>query len=346
MIRRLWSVAFLFALLAPSRARAQTAGLVTDAQRAYDELEFGRAITLATRATGERMSQPDLLAAWRILGFAYASLDSTRQAREAFKQALFLDPDWMLDESRISPKITSLHALALREVLVVRHPALDSAEFVVGAGGVDLRFTVTRTARVRVRIVSPGGSAVIDSVQGEGQLRLRWDGRLAGDSIPTGGRHTIVIEAVAGRDTYARSLGVEIRPAAVDTTTHINSLPGYDLLPEQVTPPRSWRPLGLALITSAVTGGAALALESGKLGGGPHRELAGVSVASIGIGILAMLRKPAPVPSEANIRYNRIVQDNIARENGRIAADNEGRRRQVRLRIVPAPAAVAGDGSQ
>ncbi|MGE0554355.1 MAG: hypothetical protein AB7R55_13085 [Gemmatimonadales bacterium] len=338
-MRRLLSSLALAALAAAPLA-AQSHPLVRDARIAYQDLDFGRAIGLANRAMEARLDEADQLLAWQLLGFAQASLDSARQAREAFKQALFLDPDWSLDQERVSPKITSLHALALREVLVVRGPRLDSASFVVGSGGADLRFTVTRTARVEVRLTGAGDAVPIDSLTGEGAMAVRWDGRIGGGPAPAG-EYALVIDASSGRDRYSRSVRVAVRASAVDTLAHVTSLAGYDLLSETVVPPRSWRPLGVALITSAVTGGASLALENGALGGGPHRELAGVSVASLGVGILAMLRKPAPVPSEANIRYNRIVRDNIARENERIAAENQRRRALVRLTITPADRSLA-----
>ncbi|MFN0180552.1 MAG: hypothetical protein ACKVZ0_17260 [Gemmatimonadales bacterium] len=337
------SLLTLAVVLAP-RLESQTHPAVREAQAAYDSLSFGRAIRAGQRAVKERLTPADQLRAWQLLGFAYASVDSTRQAREAFKQAVFLDPDLALDESRVSPKITSLYALALREVLVVRTPTVDSTEFVVGRGAVGIRVSVTRTARVELRIAGPNGSAIIDSARGEGSMGFRWDGRLANGVVPAAGIYTVVVEATSGRDSYARSVKLRVTPGAVDTATHLASLPGYDLLPETVVPPRSWRPFGLSLLTSAVAGGAALALESGRLGGGPHRELAGVSVAAIGIGFLSILRKPAAVPSEPNLRYNRIVLDNLARENGRIAIENERRRQQVRLSVVPvAPALTGGE---
>jgi hypothetical protein len=204
---------------------------------------------------------------------------------------------------------------------------------------VGIRFTVTRTARVELRLVGIDGTTVLDSVRGDGAMTVRWDGRLPGGSVPAAGRYAMVVEATAGRDSYARSIEIEIAAAAVDTVAHLTALPGYELLPERVVPPRSWRPLGITLITSAIAGGGALALESGRLGSGPRRELAAVSVASLGIGLLSMIRKPAAVPSEANIRYNRIVRDNLTRENARLAAENEARRRQVRLTIRPILAA-------
>lgn len=341
-----WGAAAAILAAGPRQLVAQSNPLVRGAQAAYDSLDFAGAIRIGQRATRDRLSAVDQVQAWKVLAFAYASLDSARQARDAFKQAVFLDPDWSIDESRVSPKITSLYALALREVLVIRGPAADSASFVIGQGGAGLRFTVTRTARVQVKVSGPGGSTIVDTARGEGLMAFRWDGRLANGTVPEAGTYTVVIEATSGRDSYARSIRLRVTPGAVDTVSHLTSLPGYDLLPETVVPPRSWRPFGLSLLTSAVTGGAALALESGRLGGGPHRELAGISVASIGIGVLSMLRKPAPVPSEANIRYNRIVQDNVARENARIALDNENRRRQVRLRVTPLGSASADGGGE
>jgi hypothetical protein len=55
------------------------------------------------------------------------------------------------------------------------------------------------------------------------------------------------------------------------------------------------------------------------------------------------LRKPAPRPAEANILYNRLLRDQIARRNQDIANENLARRQQVQLTMVPlAKPAVAG----
>jgi tetratricopeptide (TPR) repeat protein len=63
------------------------------ASQAYNNLSFAQAITLVRQASRERLGSDDQARAYELLGFSYASLDSTRQATEAFKQALLLNPN-------------------------------------------------------------------------------------------------------------------------------------------------------------------------------------------------------------------------------------------------------------
>src|SRR3954468_2079099 len=111
------------------------------ASQAYNNLSFAQAIILVRQASRERLGSDDQARAYELLGFSYASLDSTRRATEAFKQALLLNPDRALDAARVSPKITSAFALALAQVLVLRDLRIDSSEFVAGVGSLPIRFT-------------------------------------------------------------------------------------------------------------------------------------------------------------------------------------------------------------
>src|SRR5438876_8804626 len=129
-------------VLAQAPAPSQNATL-RQALQAYDNVDFARAITLARRALGERMTGPDQARAYELLGFSYSATDSQVKAVDAFKQAILLDPDRQLDPNKVSPKITSLFYSALGQVLVVRQLQADSARFIGGQGAVPLRFTVT-----------------------------------------------------------------------------------------------------------------------------------------------------------------------------------------------------------
>ncbi|HEX6058161.1 MAG TPA: hypothetical protein VFZ11_04005 [Gemmatimonadaceae bacterium] len=332
----------LVALVAPPLA-AQGGSPLARAEAAYRDLSYGQAIAQARRALGGRLSAAEQARAWELLGFSYAALDSARQSTDAFKQLLFLSPDRELDPARISPKITSLFALALGQVLVVRHLAADSAAFVAGDGSLPIGYTLTRTARVRARVTGAAGEALVDSSLGEGERRIRWNGLLDGGRAAPSGIYRIVVEASAGRDSYAASLPVRVVAGAVDTVAHLASLPGYDVLPETVVPPRSWRPLGVALIATAATAGAIVALESADLGGSGRRPMLTVGVGATVAGVLATIRRPAPVPAAANIRYNALVREQLARRNAEIAAENARRRQQVLLTIAPlATARLAG----
>lgn len=317
--------------------RAQTSATLRRAADAYANLSYGEAIGLARQASRERLSLEEQARAYELLGLAYASLDSTRQATEAFKQVLLLNPDRGLDPSRISPKITSAFALALAQVLVLRDVRIDSAEFIAGSGSVPIRFNVTRSARLRTRLVGPGGSITIDSTLGEGSVRLTWNGFLSSGQPPVRGAYRLIVEATAGRDSYAASLPFWVEPGVVDTMPHLKSLPGYALLPEKVIPARSWKPVGLALMATSLALGGSLALENSKLGGGGRREILTVGGGAALVGLLATMKKPAPVPAQANILYNSLVREQLARRNAEIAAENAARRRQVKLGIIPQP---------
>jgi hypothetical protein len=322
-------------LLGVSPVQAQQSSTLIRASQAYNGLAFAEAIALARQASRERLNPEERARAFELLAFSYASLDSTRQAAEAFKQALLLNPDRTLDAGRISPKITSAFALALSQVLVLRDLRIDSAEFIAGTGAVPIRFTVTRTARLRTRLVGPGGEVTVDSTLAEGPIRLQWNGLLANGRPPTGGNYRLIVEANAGRDSYAASLPFRVQPGPVDTLRHLTSLPGYELLPETVVPPRSWKPVGLALMASSVVLGGSLALESSKLGAGGRREILAIGAGTALVGVLATVKKPAPVPARANILYNSLVREQLARRNAEIAAENQTRLRQVKLAVVP-----------
>lgn len=320
-------------LLCPLSLAAQESVVLRRASAAYRELEYGDAIALCKQALRERLRGGEQERAYEILGFSFAALDSARQATDAFAQLVLLSPDRELDPARISPKITSLFALARAQVLVVRRFEMDSARIVAGIQFVPLSFTVTRAARIRARIVGGGREALLDSSRVEGTVRLQWNGMMADGLPPTSGAYRLVVEATAGRDSYAASFPLRIDAGAVDTVAHLTSLAGYDFLPESVVPPRSWRPLALASLAAGVVAGTSLALESSRLGGGGSRELLSVSVGTMTLGLLASLKRPAPVPAPANIRYNALVREQLARRNAELVSQNTARRRQVQLTI-------------
>jgi hypothetical protein len=89
------------------------------------------------------------------------------------------------------------------------------------------------------------------------------------------------------------------------------------------------------LLFATGTAAGAFALNTGGLGSTPGRELVGVSVATLAAGLVMTLRKPAPRPAEANIRYNRLLHEQLAQRNADIATENGKRRQQVALTVVP-----------
>jgi len=345
MTRHLRTLAWLVGFAAPAAAGAQTGQNATlrRAQQAYDNLEYRQVVSLAQAALRERLTGPERARAYELLGFTYGALDSILRAVDAFKQVVLIDPERQLDPNRVSPKAYSAFDVALRQVLLVRQLRIDSTSFVGGRGAVPIRFTVTQPARVVTRAIgTSGGSYVIDSGAWNGQVNLSWPARLAnGDPVPAG-NYTVVVEARLGQNAFSASQPIRVSHGSVDTLPSLTSLPGYQYLPETEVPPQSWRPLGLAFL---YTGGAlvgTLGLESSSLGSSSKRELAVVGGAALVTGFVMTLRKPAPRPAAANILYNRLLRDQIARRNQDIAKENVARRQQVQLTLVPLPKPSGG----
>src|SRR5436309_8763942 len=323
-LRYLRAVVCLAGLAVPVVAAGQAAqnATVRRAQQAYDNLEYRQVLTLARAALRERLTGAERARAYELLGFTYGAMDSILKAVDAFKQVVLIDPERQLDPNRVSPKAYSAFDVALRQVLLVRQLRVDSTSFVGGQGAVPIRFTVTQPARVVTRAVGSEGSFLIDSSAWNGQVNLTWPARLAnGDPVPAGS-YTVVVDARLGQNTFAASQPVRVSHGTVDTLPFLMSLPGYQYLPETEVPPQSWRPLGLAFL---YTGGAlvgTVGLESSTLGSSSKRELAVVGGATLVTGLVMTLRKPAPRPAAANILYNRLWRDQIARRNQDIAKEN------------------------
>jgi hypothetical protein len=327
---------------APPALRAQDNATLKQAIAAYDDLNPSQAIRLAKRALTEKLSVRDRARAYEVLGFAYAAIDSAKPASDAFKNLLFLDADRDLDPGRISPKITVVFNLALGQVLVVRHLHVDSTSFVVGSGSLPVDFTITVPAHVRTRIAGPGGTALIDSSVISGSTTLNWKGLLSDGKPPASGVYRILVDAATGADSYSRALTLRIAASPVDTLPHLTSLPGYELLPEMTAPPRSWRPFGIAALVTAGVAGASLALNNSKLGSASQTPLLIVSGSALLVGGLAVAQKPAPVPNTANIRYNNLVKEQLAKQNAEITKENARRRTEVRLKIAGIPETPGG----
>ncbi len=337
MRRRTSLLLVLVGALVPAALSAQQHPTVREARRAYESLEYSRAILNARSALRARLNRADRVTVYEILAFSYGALDSTRQAVEAFRELIFLDPDREPDVQRVSPRITSLYASALGQVLVVRRVAVDSASFVAGRGGAPLRFEVSRPSRVVTRVVGQRIDVAIDSQLVAGTGFVRWLGLTsAGDPVPPGA-YQLVVTAIEGRNEFGTRVPVAVTHGPVDTLPHLTSLPGYTEQPESEVPPRNWRPLGVTVLYAGLASGAALALENTGLDVGSRRELVGVNALALLSGFIMSIRRPDPRPVQANILYNQLLREQLAQRNAEIARENVERRRQVQLTILPVP---------
>jgi len=344
MRRSTWLLALPLLCAAPALA-AQTVQNATlrRAQQAFDNLDYRQALTTAHASLRERLTGFERARAYELLGFTYSGMDSILKAVDAFKQVVLIEPERDLDPNRTSPKALSAFQVALTQILVIRQLRVDSVNFIGGQGVVGIRYTVTQPSRVVTRI-SGGtlGSMRIDSTVANGQVNIRWPARMPnGDPVPAG-NYNVVVDATVGQNTFSASQPIRITHGAVDTLPHLTSLPGYTYLPETEVPPKSWRPMGLALVYSGIALAGTSALSHGDLGSASMREGGMISGGIVLAGFIMTLKKPAPQPARGNILYNQLLRDQITRRNAEIAQENTRRRQQVALSVVPLPRGGGG----
>ena len=337
MHRSTWLLALSLLCAAPSLA-AQTVQNATlrRAQQAFDNLDYRQALKTAQASLRERLTGFERARAYELLGFTYSGMDSILKAVDAFKQVVLIEPERDLDPNRTSPKALSAFQVALTQILVIRQLRVDSVSFIGGQGVVGIRYTVTQPSRVVTRVT--GGTLAnmrIDSTVANGQVNIRWPARLpSGDPVPAG-NYNVVVEATVGQNSFSTSQPIRITHGAVDTLPHLTSLSGYTYLPETEVPPKSWRPMGLALVYSGIALAGTSALSHGDLGSASMREGGMISGGIVLAGFIMTLKKPAPQPARGNILYNSLLREQIARRNTEIAQENTRRRQQVALSVVP-----------
>jgi hypothetical protein len=310
------------------------------AQQAFDNLDYRQALSLGQASLRERLTGFERARAYELLGFTYSGMDSILKAVDAFKQVVLIEPERDLDPTRTSPKALSAFQVALTQILVVRQLRVDSVEFIGGQGAVAMRYTVTQPSRVVTRVTGGTlGSVRIDSTVANGQVNIRWPARMpSGDPVPAG-NYSVLVEATVGQNSFSTSQPIRVTHGAVDTLPHLTSLPGYTYLPETEVPPKSWRPMGLALVYTGIALAGTSALSHGDLGSASMREGGMIGGGIVLAGFVMTLKKPAPQPARGNILYNSLLREQIARRNTEIAQENTRRRQQVALTVVPLPRA-------
>lgn len=330
-----WLVVIVVLLASVASAQTIQNATLRKAQAAFDNLDYRQALTLARSALRERLTGYERARAYELLGFTYSGMDSILKSVDAFKQVVLLEPERQLDPNRTSPKALSAFQVALTQVLVVRQLVVDSVTFIGGQGAVPIRYTVTQPARVVTRVLGGAATMRIDSTVATGQVNIRWPARTAtGDPLPAG-NYTIVVDAAVGQNSFSTSQPIRIAHGVVDTVQHLTSLPGYSYLPETEVPPKSWKPMGLALVYTGAALAGTSALSSGDLGKVSLREGAVIGAGIVIAGFVMTLKKPAPQPARGNILYNQLLREQIARRNAEIAQENTRRRQQVALTVAP-----------
>lgn len=318
--------------LVPATAAAQNPSLV-QARDAFQNFDFPQALALAQRAINENLPEMELAIAYEVIGYSLGALDSTDKAVETLQQLIVIDPDREPDTEALPPRLVNLYTQAFAQVLVVRHVLVDSTVFVAGDGQVTMHYEVSRPARARIQVVGNGINTVVDSqLVDPGDRRFDWNAFVGGAPVPAG-EYQVIVTVEDQRNQYQAVAGLTVAHAPVDTLPHIDRLQGFDLVPETRSPPRDWRPLGVSALLTGLASGTALALGDSDLSGS-RREMIGVSLTAVGVGVVLSLRKPEPQPIPEAIQLNALIRQQIAAENRRITSQNEEIRRRVRLTVV------------
>ena len=335
---RLWCLLGFLLGATPGSLQGQVTDAVARAQEAYDALAYEDAIETLNAVLGTELPYEDRVLAFEILAYSHAALGQQAEAVDAFKEFIFLAPDREPNPLNVSPRITNLYINALNQVLVIRRVRVDSASFVAGEGTWPISFNVPRAAFVTARIVGNGEVIWADSLATvqAGDLTARWPG-FVHDTLPAPpGDYTVIVDArSATGDQYSVTRNLEVRHSAVDTVDYITEFEDRPFLPETEQPGRNFRPLGITALYAGVAAVAAIVLESTELENPPRRELGGSAVVALGVGLGLSLKKPDARSIPAAIQYNDLLRDNLVEENERRRLNNEERKTQVRLTILP-----------
>jgi hypothetical protein len=313
----------------------QTAGFaqntqLAEASQAYADSDYPRALTLARQAMTAGLDANERAEAYEVIGYSLGLLGDASGAMQALESLIFLDPGRAPDTRTLPPRVVALYTQAYAQVLVVHRVLIDSTSFVAGNGQVTMHYQVSMPARVRVQIFGENVDAVLDSQTiNPGEQRFDWDGMVGGQPIPAG-TYEVNVSVGDDRNTYEASGALRVGHSVVDTVAHTDRLEGFDVVPDTRQPPRDWRPLGISALLTGLASGAALSIGDADLSGS-RREMIGINVAALGVGLILSLRQPDPVPIPEAIALNSLIRVQIAAENQRRAEQNAETRRRVRL---------------
>lgn len=346
--RALWGVLLSGALLAAPGAAAQTGpppDLVARGVRAYEEVELAAAASWLRRALAERLSTSDQIRALTYLGATEVVRGPQRRdsAVAAFRRLLLLDPRQRPDGLVFPPAVLGVFDAvrrATKAVLVVPRAGDERGGFVAAVYGTSSHELEVRLARedgvvVRTLYVGPVGDS----------MEVRWDGLDGAGGYVASGRYTLSLASrpsVSGGVARLVLLPLEAELVVPEMLPLPPPLADSLLLPETTSRGRGRRSLAIGLVAS----GAALALPSLIADGSKPSQarfaVAGaVSVAGI-VGFLTGHGRPLA----ANVATNQARRAEWQRRLAAVTAENEQRRRAVRLTVRAGTPAIIERGGE
>lgn len=353
MRRRLATILMLvIAMLVARPAHAQRAAPLIDQARAQiDQINPDSAFQLLQRALDPAAGAAGMLRvrAFTLVGIAELLRGNRVSARQAFEQALRIDPSARIDSlSYLHSEASVAFGEARTAVGSLRRPFAVSLDLprdtIVAAREGRLRLDVRPTTPARVAItiapldnpLSPVWTESLVVDVGAGAL---WNLAYGDSGIVPEGRYLLRVAATSSSGEAAPIVEqvVRVTRQAVDTQPAPPRLDSSRLLPESLRLPRASRNrlafgalLGVgALLTPSLLG-------SGDVGGGRGRAvLVGGAVAIAGVVGFLTGHRDQPLPE--NLAFNRQVREVDANARATAASQN------VRLRAA-APIRIQAEG--
>ncbi len=342
----------LLLLAAPARAQSNTAEMLQQAIRLYEDLDIDRSLVILQRIISPSspflVTEEQRVTAFKFLGAALA-LQQGRDKRDSaitfFRASIERDPFTDLDPQTFSPS----------QVQVFREAGL--ATFKVGLRPVAVDTIDPRTARFRFRGLTTHAAHIRLEVRSEGVSRgviyegesdgireFEWDGLLTGGRLAPPGRYELALIGESRRITVPQPVQdsahvyLELEWLHEPLEDSLAPIGAAALLPEQHPASAAASDLlkgagiaAAALITQGV-------LSSSQLGG--NRTAMGVVAsggAIAGVGAFFYRQSHRAIPQNMAENQRRRLQRD--QQNAGILQRNEAKLRETRLSITPAAGA-------
>ena len=327
----------------PAMGQANTAEMLTQAIRHYDDLQVERSLGVLRQVVSPsspfEVSREQRVQAYTYLGASLALLGRRDSAVVYFRAALERDPFVDLDVRRFTAQERAAFEEARRRSFAAAVRPVRPVRIRPGAGQVGFVYVTTHDANVRLELRVPGAEEriVLARREGAGLNELPWTGMLPDGRVTPSGVHELLVVAES-RLTEQRDSNSVYFTVRHDFPALEDTLP--PLLPEALLPehhPRSAAAMelargfsiaALALIAPAAIGNHDL--------GSDGRELSMSVAGAAGVaGIVAFVARRRNDEIPANIAENRRRVAEHAARNAEITLRNRARLAETMLVITP-----------
>lgn len=325
------------------RAQDNTAEMLTQAVRHYDDLQVERALgvlrQIISPSSPFEVSREQRVQAYTYIGASLALLGRRDSAVVYFRAALERDAFVDLDPRRFTAQERDAFAEAQRRSFRVAIRPVRPARIQPGAGQVTFVYLTTHDAGIQVELRAPGAVERMPLAQreGTGLHELAWNGMLPDGRVTPSGTHELWVLANS-RLTGERDSAQVYLTVRHDFPVLEDTLPALSpdaLLPERHPSSAAATELlrGLGIAAAALI--APAAIGNRELGSG-GRTLSGSVATAAGVaGVVAFVKRRRHSEIPVNIAENRRRIAEHAARNTEIILRNRARLAETTLVITP-----------